>query len=430
MVGEEPEWITYKTWGAFLPEIPDGCQLSIGEKPFRELLKTYGGVTALADWEKLSTELRPLAQAVMGLPTAAIRFDIGSLLTVVARYPVSLFKTILQGRNLTSPFSKYYDLLNIQDAFLKNYLNLLCFLLQGLSAEGTLSAVMAYMIEDLYRPNAVMDYPKGGSAAIADALARAVTKNGGKIMTRTHVNRVVVEGGRAVGVELRGGRRLSARRAVVSNCDLWTTFGLVPEGECVELDEERKRLVADTPRCASFMHLHLGIDSSDLPKDLPPQWTVCSSWDVPIDAPSNVIVVSMPSLLDPTLAPPGRHVIHAYTAGNEPYEPWAGLKRGSPEYQRFKEERSECLWKAVEKMIPDVRKRAKVVLVGSPLTHERFNRRFQGTYGPAIAAGQTVVSFPGQKTALPGLYRCGDSTNPGIGIPAVAASGALAAGAI
>jgi len=32
----------------------------------------------------------------------------------VARYPVSLFKTILQGRNLTSPFSKYYDLLNIQ----------------------------------------------------------------------------------------------------------------------------------------------------------------------------------------------------------------------------------------------------------------------------------------------------------------------------
>jgi phytoene dehydrogenase-like protein len=34
----------------------------------------------------------------------------------------------------------------------------------------------------------------------------------------------------------------------------------------------------------------------------------------PIDAPGNVIVVSMPSLLDPSLAPTGRHVIHAYTA--------------------------------------------------------------------------------------------------------------------
>ena len=90
MVGEEPEWITYKTWGAFLPEIPDGCQLSIGEKPFRELLKTYGGVTALADWEKLSTELRPLAQAVMGLPTAAIRFDIG-MVNMIPQLPNILF---------------------------------------------------------------------------------------------------------------------------------------------------------------------------------------------------------------------------------------------------------------------------------------------------------------------------------------------------
>ena len=36
----------------------------------------------------------------------------------------------------------------------------------------------------------------------------------------------------------------------------------------------------------------------------------------------NVIVVSCPSLLDPSLAPEGYHVIHAYTAGNEPYEVW------------------------------------------------------------------------------------------------------------
>jgi hypothetical protein len=42
---------------------------------------------------------------------------------------------------------------------LKNYLNLLCFLLQGLPAEGTISAVMAYMIDDFFKPNAVMDFP-------------------------------------------------------------------------------------------------------------------------------------------------------------------------------------------------------------------------------------------------------------------------------
>ncbi len=35
--------------------------------------------------------------------------------------------------------------------------------------------------------------------------------------------------------------------------------------------------------------------------------------------------------------------------------------------------------------------------------------------------------FPGPGTPIPGLYCCGDSTFPGIGLPAVAASGAVCA---
>lgn len=45
------------------------------------------------------------------------------------------------------------------------------------------------------------------------------------------------------------------------------------------------------------------------------------------------------------------------------------------------EERSQCLWAALEKIIPDVRLRAELALVGTPLTHERFLRRYRGTYG-------------------------------------------------
>jgi phytoene dehydrogenase-like protein len=59
------------------------------------------------------------------------------------------------------------------------------------------------------------------------------------------------------------------------------------------------------------------------------------------------------------------------------------------------------------------------------LTHSYYLRRYQGTYGPAIAAGKAM--FPGCQTPLPGLYRVGDSTMPGIGVPAVAASGILCA---
>ena len=41
------------------------------------------------------------------------------------------------------------------------------------------------------------------------------------------------------------------------------------------------------------MHLHLGVKADALPEGIPPQWTIVNSWDVPIDAPGNVIVVSV-----------------------------------------------------------------------------------------------------------------------------------------
>lgn len=47
-------------------------------------------------------------------------------------------------------------------------------------------------------------------------------------------------------------------------------------------------------------------------------------------------IASIPSTLSPGLAPPGKHLVHAYTAGNEPYEIWEGLDRRSPEYKRLK----------------------------------------------------------------------------------------------
>ncbi len=44
------------------------------------------------------------------------------------------------------------------------------------------------------------------------------------------------------------------------------------------------------------------------------------------------------------------------------------------------------MWRALERIIPDIRSRCEVSLVGTPLTHERFLRRHRGSYGPAIAA--------------------------------------------
>lgn len=68
------------------------------------------------------------------------------------------------------------------------------------------------------------------------------------------------------------------------------------------------------------------------------------------------------------------------------------------------EERVQCLWKALERVIPDIRERTELALIGTPLTHERYLNRHRGTYGPAISAANG--SFPGPGTDIPGLYRC------------------------
>ena len=75
-----------------------------------------------------------------------------------------------------------------------------------------------------------------------------------------------------------------------------------------------------------------------------------------------------------------------------------------------------------------MRERAKVTLVGTPLTHERFLRRERGSYGPFLKPADGML--PMQGTSCPGFFCCGDSTFPGIGMPAVAASGLIAANSV
>ena len=98
------------------------------------------------------------------------------------------------------------------------------------------------------------------------------------------------------------------------------------------------------------------------------------------------------------------------------------MDRSSDLYLNRKSQDSDYLFQAVSRAlavsVDELRERADVQLVGSPLTHERFLRRSKGSYG---ATWQSMLSGPA--TALDGLLLCGDSIFPGIGIPAVALSG-------
>ena len=58
----------------------------------------------------------------------------------------------------------------------------------------------------------VLDYPKGGTEALVDALVRGVERNGGEVRVGAHVEEILVEGGKARGVGLRGGKVVRTTR--------------------------------------------------------------------------------------------------------------------------------------------------------------------------------------------------------------------------
>ncbi|MGK3744354.1 MAG: phytoene dehydrogenase-like protein, partial [Bacillariaceae sp.] len=100
-------------------------------------------------------------------------------------------------------------------------------MLQGLPASGTMNAVMAYMLADWYRPGVVLDFPKGGSSSIVDALVRGVRKNGSKVCLNASVEEILVENDKVIGVKLADGKIIKVRQAVVSNADPYITNKLL-----------------------------------------------------------------------------------------------------------------------------------------------------------------------------------------------------------
>nr|GMC81384.1 prolycopene isomerase, chloroplastic [Ipomoea batatas] len=432
-LGESIPCTKYDSWMVYIPE---GEFLSrIGPTEFFKDLENYAGPDSVREWKKLLDAILPMSAAAMALPPLSIRGDLGILSTAAARYAPSLLKSFAQmgpqgalgATKLLRPFSEIIDSLGLKDPFIRNWLDLLAFLLAGVKTNGILSAEMVYMFSEWYKPGCTLEYPLHGSGAIVDALVRGLQKFGGRISLKSHVESIVVENCRATGVKLRSGQFVRAKKAVVSNASMWDTLNLLPKDVVPKTYQDR---IKNTPQCESFMHLHLGFDAEGIRDDLGIHHIVVNDWERGVDADQNVVLISVPSVLSPNLAPPGKHILHAYTPGTEPFEIWEGLDRKSSEYKNLKAERSEVMWKAVERALGPgfSRDKCEVKLVGTPLTHQRFLRRNRGTYGPAILAGKDT--FPGHSTPIPQLLCCGDSTFPGIGVPAVAASGAIVANSL
>merc|ERR1712146_469722 len=144
-----------------------------------------------------------------------------------------------------------------------------------------------------------------------------------------------------------------------------------------------------------------------------------------------MVAVSNPGVLDSSLTDRSdRTIIHAYGAGNEPFDDeWGKFDifgdtySKSNEYKYAKLHAAEYLYESVARAlgigVNEVKERAEVDMIGSPLTHRRYVMRHKGTYGPSFAD-----TLSGPMTPIKGLYMAGYSIFPGIGVPAVALSGA------
>ena len=275
----------------------------------------------------------------------------------------------------------------------------------------------------------------GGMGAITQAMARECAARGVRIHTGAAVERVLVRGGRAVGVALEDGRELRAA-TVVSNLNpklLYTR--LVPREH---LDGDTARRIASY-RCGSGT-FRMNVALSELPDfiaapgtQLQPhhqsgilvgpslQYFETAYFDAksrahnPGWARAPIVELVISSTLDDTLAPPGCHVASLFCQHVNPELPDGG-------WDAHRDTVARLMIDTVDAVAPNF---ARSVLGYRALTPLDLEREFGLVGGDifhgALGLDQMFSARPllGQgryRGALPGLYLCGSGTHPGGGV--------------
>jgi phytoene dehydrogenase-like protein len=303
--------------------------------------------------------------------------------------------------------------------------------------------VMHYLSSGAY-------YPRGGGQVIADRLAAGIERNGGRILLRTTVERIVVERGRVQGVVYRSGSagECSARAPlVVSNADIKKTF--------LELLPREALRPATVSRVSGFeMAPGLGVVYLGARADgLPPGLRRTNFWVFPGDdveqdyrevaagrfSETPTTYVTIASLKDPGhlgLAPEGVVNLQLMTVVPSGPAAWGvdeaqladGSYRREPAYVAAKERLAERLLARAETVLPGLRAAVVFREVATPLTQVRYTRASNGTaYGIACTPEQFLGRRPAATTEIAGLVLAGASARSGHGIVGACSSGREAA---
>jgi phytoene desaturase len=252
-------------------------------------------------------------------------------------------------------------------------------------------------------------YCQGTFQRLVDAFVTALERNGGEIVVNTPAARILVEDGRVTGVGLEDGSVIRAP-TVISNADAHHTFddliGVehLPQGYARRL----QRLTPSMSACAIY-----GATSHDLLQYEPAHetfvydhWDHEQTWKDIQEGEPGGISLSVMTMLDPELAPPGEHVIIITAVA--PYE-LPGKTWGE-----HKDWYMDALLAKFEQVFPDLRQHLSFTISGTPETIERYTRNWRGaTYGWELIPSQIGSKRLGHTTPIQGLYLSGHWTEEG-----------------
>jgi phytoene dehydrogenase-like protein len=273
---------------------------------------------------------------------------------------------------------------------------------------------------------------RGGSAALARALEASVRENGGEIRLMTEPAGIIVEGGRAVGVETHDGELIRARQLVASSLNPMQTFAdlldevLVPRTIREQVERFQYNLLAplfavhlnlrEPPRyAASAQRPHLaqafmvimGLDHIDQFQDIVRHHEAGT-------IPPTVMWGACPTLFDSSQAPAGRHT--AFMWEKLPYR----LRGDAANWDAAKDEHGRAMLALWRRHAPNLSDAVLDSFTRSPRDVERElpNMREGDLLVGAFTNDQVGYHRPfrgagAYRTHIPRLYLCGSSSHPG-----------------
>lgn len=272
-------------------------------------------------------------------------------------------------------------------------------------------------------------FARGGTGAVAEAIASAARQLGVTIRNNTTVEQVIVRGGRAVGVALEGGEEVRAR-TVVSGLDPRRTFlSLMEESD---LPDDFIRSIRHYRSIGSSGKVNLALGELPNFTSLPGNGdhlrgaiSISPSQDYLERAYDDAkygefskrpyMDVIIPSLIDPGMAPPGKHVMSCFVQ----YAPYA-LNGGWNDEKR--EAFGDTVIDTLSEYAPNLR---SAIIHRQVLTPQDMEDEF-GLTGGNIFHGELSLQqlfflrpaprWANYRTPVRGLYLCGSGAHPGGGI--------------